>query len=57
MWLQSYMDMIDDAWAAGDLDYPSHRVLAEAAQRLHHIQVRAYSAAAAPSVTPQKRLK
>lgn len=42
MW-DSYFRMLEDAWASGDLDYPSYRILADAALRLHE---RAYSAAA-----------
>lgn len=57
MWLATYMKCLDEAWACGDLDYPSYHILADAAQKLHHVQVRAYSASAAASVTPQNRLK
>lgn len=34
MW-REYMQMLDDAWAVGDLDYPSYKILADAARKLY----------------------
>lgn len=48
------MRLLEQAWAAGDLDYPSFKILAEAAARL---QERAYSAEAGALQTPANRLK